>query len=696
MMQILGQIRFEKAGTEESVSIFDTAILDEWRIPFGYWFDQMVDWMDINAAWVLDSIKWPFDFLLDNFVNSFLLVVPWFWVVLFTVVFGALFRTPRIGIQSGFALALCGLLGQAYWLDTMRTVGMVIVSVALCALIGIPLGVLCARQDGVWNVVRPVMDAMQVIHSFTYMVPFVFFFSIGVVPATMVTMIYALPPLVRLTNLGIRQVPEDVVEASRAYGAPESRVLVDVQLPLARPAIMTGLNQCLMLSIAMVGIAAIMGASGLGLQVFRAVQNLDVGLGFSAGFALFLVSVVLDRLSQPEGDNRRLFERITGAVRARRSTDEEILSELAERGKDKQTTEVEWNTPATPNERKGLFVAGVGGFVALVSLFLTWGSDAGLIAGHSRAADLDLAGQSFNGFAASGGNWFGFFVFGAACFIIAAAITTIRNPGSISKLMGAHGSAIASFIILISSLTYLIANTAQETVNYSHGVGLFVSIAGGAIGVLGSLFAVQTAPLSPHRPLTVSIAWGRVLAGVTALLLVLIGSISGWTFDERGATDLPPEAQAEINVLREEVELSPALVAINNSKISSLINKYRMTVETINDGITPNGAGLSYLAIPLVIIGLLTLLPAVGVFGFNEHLRWRWSVITAGIGAGISIIGLGWIISLARVSDLQIVTGAGAFLTALGGAALALSSRSILNEFNRKKVYEDPNIGQNV
>ena len=695
-MQILGQIRFEKAGTEESVSIFDTAILDEWRIPFGYWFDQMVDWMDINAAWVLDSIKWPFDFLLDNFVNSFLLTVPWFWVVLFTVVFGALFRTPRIGIQSGFALALCGLLGQAYWLDTMRTVGMVIVSVALCALIGIPLGVLCARQDGVWNVVRPVMDAMQVIHSFTYMVPFVFFFSIGVVPATMVTMIYALPPLVRLTNLGIRQVPEDVVEASRAYGAPESRVLVDVQLPLARPAIMTGLNQCLMLSIAMVGIAAIMGASGLGLQVFRAVQNLDVGLGFSAGFALFLVSVVLDRLSQPEGDNRRLFERITGAVRARRSTDEEILGELAERSKDKQTIEVEWNTPATPNERKGLLVAGVGGFAALVSLFLTWGSDAGLIAGHSRAADLDLAGQSFNGFAASGGNWFGFFVFGAACFIITAAITTIRNPGSISKLMGAHGSAIASFIILISSLTYLIANTAQETVNYSHGVGLFVSIAGGVIGVLGSLFAVQTAPLSPHRPLTVSIAWGRVLAGVTALLLVLIGSISGWTFDERGATDLPPEAQAEINILREEVELSPALVAINNSKISSLINRYRMTVETINDGITPNGAGLSYLAIPLVIIGLLTLLPAVGVFGFNEHLRWRWSVITAGIGVGISIIGLGWIISLARVSDLQIVTGAGAFLTALGGAALALSSRSILNEFNRKKVYEDPNIGQNV
>jgi len=573
---------------------------------------------------------------------------------------------------------------------------MVIVSVALCSLIGIPLGVLCARKDAVWGVVRPVMDAMQVIHSFTYMVPFVFFFSIGVVPATMVTMIYALPPLVRLTNLGIRQVPEDVVEASRAYGAPESRVLIDVQLPLARPAIMTGLNQCLMLSIAMVGIAAIMGASGLGLQVFRAVQNLDVGLGFSAGFALFLVSVVLDRLSQPEDDNRRLYDRVSAAVKARRSTDEELLSELSERSKDVEVKEVSWETPATPQERKGLIVAGAGAILALVSLFLTWGNDAGLIAGHSRAEDIDRLGQSFNGFSASGGSWYGIFIFGAACFMFTAAVATIRNPGSISKWMGAHGAVISAFMILSSSLTYLIANPAQETIAYSDGIGVYLSLFAGILGLLGSLYAMQTAPLSPHRPLRVTIAWGKILAGVSAVILVLIGSISGWTFDERGAQDLPPEAQAEINILREEVELSPALVAINNSKISSLINKYRMTVETINDGITPNGAGLSYLAIPLVLIGLLAMLPAVGFFGFNEHLRWRWSVITAGIGTGISLIGLGWIISLARVSDLQIVTGAGAFLTALGGATLALSSRSILNEFNREKVYEKPNIGQNV
>ena len=151
----------------------------------------------------------------------------------------------------------------------------------LCSLVGIPLGILSGRFDPVWNVVRPVLDGMQVIHSFVFMLPFIFFFSIGEVSATMVTMVFALPPIVRLTNLGIRQVPEDVVEAARSYGATEAKVLTDVQLPLARPAIMTGLNQTLLLAISMLGIAALMGAGGLGRLLFRAINNLDLGLGLS-------------------------------------------------------------------------------------------------------------------------------------------------------------------------------------------------------------------------------------------------------------------------------------------------------------------------------------------------------------------------------------------------------------------------------
>ena len=241
MSGILAAAAGMKSGFSDAtgVGISETEVLDQWQLPIGYWFDQMVDWADANAQWFLEAVKWPFDFLLTNLVNDFLLTTPWYQVVLFTMVFGSLVRTPKIGITAGLGLMMCGLLGVTYWLETMRTIGMVLVSVGLCTLIGIPLGVICARVDSVWNVTRPVLDAMQTVHSFVYMVPFMFFFSIGPVPATMATMIYALPPLVRLTNLGIRQVPEDVVEASRAYGASELRVLTDVQLPLAKPSTST-------------------------------------------------------------------------------------------------------------------------------------------------------------------------------------------------------------------------------------------------------------------------------------------------------------------------------------------------------------------------------------------------------------------------------------------------------------------------
>ena len=259
----------------ESPGIFDNKVLDQWEVPFGEWVDQMVDWIKLNLRWFLDIVEWPFDLLFRNFVDGpghypwwQITDMPWVGVCALIFVFGTLLRNVKVGGFVAGLLALCGLLGGEYWEETALTVGMIVVAVVLCAIIGIPIGILSGRIDGVWNSVRPVLDAMQVVHPFVYMLPVIFFFSLGLVPATMVTMVFAVPPLIRLTNLGIRQVPEDVVEASRAYGAPEWRVLADVQLPLARPAVMTGLNQTLLLSISMLGIAAIMGAGGLGLLVF--------------------------------------------------------------------------------------------------------------------------------------------------------------------------------------------------------------------------------------------------------------------------------------------------------------------------------------------------------------------------------------------------------------------------------------------
>lgn len=284
---------------EERPGFGDNLVLDQFTIPVGDWAEQIVRWVDTDMESkigfdLLGMIEWPFGLLFSNFVKSGndrwweITDMPWWGVCALFFVIGSAFRNVKIGLFAASALALCGMLGIEYWDEVALTLGMVIVAVFLCAVIGIPLGVLCGRVDGVWNAVRPALDAMQVIHSFVYMLPFIFFFGIGFESSTMVTMIFAIPPLIRLTNLGIRQVPDDVVEASRAYGAPEWRVLLDVQLPLARPAIMTGLNQTLLLAISMLGIAALMGAGGLGLLVFRATNNLDVALGASAGIDLVL------------------------------------------------------------------------------------------------------------------------------------------------------------------------------------------------------------------------------------------------------------------------------------------------------------------------------------------------------------------------------------------------------------------------
>ncbi len=376
----------------ESPGISDNKVLDQWEVPFGEWIDQMVDWIKLNLEWLLDGIKWPFDFLFRNFVDGpghhpwwQITDMSWIGVCAIVFVFGALLRNVKVaGFVTG-ALALCGLLGVEYWEETAITVGMIIVAVVLCAMIGIPVGILSGRIDGVWNTVRPVLDAMQVVHPFVYMLPVIFFFSLGLVPATMVTMVFALPPLIRLTNLGIRQVPEDVVEASRAYGAPEWRVLSDVQLPLARPAIMTGLNQTLLLSISMLGIAAIMGAGGLGLLVFRAVQNLDVAGGAAAGLALYIVALVLDRISQSEdSDPLNLFARVRQAWAHRRDP-EALLPEAAVIGAVAKTRGQP--APLAMAERRSLVIAAVGAMIAVIAVLLPWGYDSGKISGYSRLVD---------------------------------------------------------------------------------------------------------------------------------------------------------------------------------------------------------------------------------------------------------------------------------------------------------------------
>jgi len=689
MIQLFALMRTQA----ESISLFNQEILDQWEIPFGEWIDQMIDWIDTNLSWLLDAIRWPFAFLLDNFVEGILVSSSWIWIVLATVIIGSLVRSPKIGASAGMALAVCGLLGTEYWLETVRTVGMVLVAVLLCAIVGIPLGIACGRMDSVWNVVRPILDAMQVVHAFVYMLPVIFFWSIGVVPGTMVTMVFALPPLIRLTNLGIRQVPEDVVEASRAFGASEYRVLTHVQLPLARQAVMTGLNQTLLMSIAMIGIAAIMGAGGLGRLVYKAVQNFDIAASASSGLALFLVAVVMDRLSQPEEtDTGSLFSRIQHAW-IHRSDPEALLPEGEERAASAEKSSADDNdAAANTNERIGMKLAGLGGLLAVVSVFMTWGSDAGRLSGHSRFADLDLAGQSFDGMAASGGSLVGYAVlaFGVLLLLMAAMFT--RRPGSGSRWFSPDGAALLSVAMLFSVLTYLMVNLAPGTVSYSHGTGVYVALLGSIVATAGSVYALWKGQYAPLRPLTLNIGWGRVAGALFAVLVISIGTISGWTFDERLSGQLSEDQQAEVERLRQEAKDDPSTAALNTLSVGRIYNDARLNSLIILDGWTEDGGGLAKLTLAGGILGALLVFPAAGVFGSNEHLRWRWSALVAAVGTGVMMVGVGWVAALLRVGENLIVTGAGAFLTMLGGFFLLATSKSLLKEFRRQKVYQDDHL----
>ena len=697
-MSVPALILAQAEDAEAPLRFWDNAVLDTWVIPFGSWIDEMVSWGVANLETLLDVIEWPFSFLFRNFVVSpeyhpwwELTDMPWILVCGIVLVVATLTRNLKVGISLALMLIVCGLLGNEFWEETVVTIGLVVVSVVICAIIGIPLGVLCGRVDGVWNAVRPALDAMQVVHAFVYIIPFIFFFGLGPEPATMVTMVFAIPPLIRLTNLGIRQVPADVVEASRAYGASEWRVLLDVQIPLARPAIMTGLNQTLLLSISMIGIAAIMGASGLGLLVFRAVINIDTPLSASAGLALFIVAVVLDRISQTEADEGvNLFTRIYRAWAHRRDPQEL----LAGSGDDDTDAAAEGRpAPAAAAERTWALVALVGSLVGIISVFLPWSLDSGLVSGYSRAADLDLAGLSANGLAAEGGSYFGIGVLAMSLLVLGAALTTLTRPGRIARWFGADGALLFAMGGLIAAGAYLWIDPSADAVSHRDGIGPSVALAGGVISVLGSALWIRVAPYSPLRPLRTNISFSRIAIPVVIVGMLAMAGLSPWFVDARAESVITPELQAEIDELDREAREDPTKAGQNAITIATKVAEAQRKNPIAADGFGETGPGLGRLTLWLGVVGALFSLPASGLFGGGERRRWIWSVAVSSVGVGVLLASGGWIASLVRATDLKFVSGPGAFLCLLAGFFLLISSRGVLKEFRRSKVYAaDPGL----
>ena len=671
-------------------------VLDKWQIPVGDWVEQITVWVDLNMKETLAVIKWPFQTMLEVVVDDWLLGLSWMTVCLAALIAGWAFRGLQVGIGSFLGLTICGLLGEEYWKETARTIGFIAVAVILCVIIGIPTGVACGRMDGVWRVVRPLLDAMQVVHSFVYMLPFVFFFGVGFVSATMVTMVFALPPLIRLTNLGIRQVPEDVVEAARAYGASERRVLTDVQLPLARAALMTGINQTLLLAISMLGIAAIMGAGGLGRLLYRSIANQDIALAGSGGLAFFIVAVVLDRLTQPDdSDKAGLFSRISAAWKNTR-TPEALLpantEEVSASSKSEQAAEEAQFEPVRNKERLAMLGASAGAVIAAIGLVLPWNSGTGHVSAYGRFADNDLAGQSFNGLAASGGSWFGIIILLCVLAVGGALYSTAWFAGQRNRWLGPDGATIFSVAGVVTALSATLANAPDSASGFQRSSGVYVALVGCLIMAAASVTWVWNAPMGARRPLSSGVNWGRMFGASFALLLIVMAGFSGWTFDTRADSVIGPELQIELDAITEQSRIAEeagdlAKVGSLAAEFTALISYAQRTGDVIYDGYTDEGAGLGWLALFLGLLALLVAIPASGFFSQEELFLYKWCSVVCGLGLGLLLISVAWIGSISRVAETNLVSGVGAVFLLFAGVTTAASARGTLSEFDRKQVY---------
>ncbi|MEC5291997.1 MULTISPECIES: choline ABC transporter permease subunit [unclassified Aurantimonas] len=262
-------------------------------LPIGEGASAFVDWLTANFTFIFDAISNG----LGAFIDAVLFLLQWPHPFVVVAAFGAIAYAARrsIPIVIFTVAGLLLIINLGFWDDTTQTLALVLASTAVCMLIGVPLGVAAARRDWLYAGLRPVLDLMQTIPTFVYLIPALILFGLGVVPGLVATVIFALPSSIRLTRLGIASTPRQLLEAGDAFGATRLQRLFKIEIPYALPQIMAGLTQTIMLSLSMVVIAALVGAPGLGVPVLRALNSINIGQGFEAGLAIVLLAIILDR-----------------------------------------------------------------------------------------------------------------------------------------------------------------------------------------------------------------------------------------------------------------------------------------------------------------------------------------------------------------------------------------------------------------
>ncbi|GAA1856985.1 ABC transporter permease [Microbacterium koreense] len=290
--------------------------MDGFTLPVGEWVENAVDWLRDNLTALFEIItvvvKWSVEGLTDV-----LLAVPVLILIAIFALIGWLLRSWQMAL--GTALAFLLVVAMDLWVATMQTLSLVLVATIVALIIAIPLGIWSARNDTVRAILKPVLDFMQTMPGFVYLIPAITFFSIGVVPGVVATVIFALPPGVRLTELGIRGVDSETVEAGQAFGATKGQILRGIQLPLAMPTIMAGVNQVIMLALSMAVLAGIVGADGLGKIVVQSVSSARLGIGVEAGLAVVVIAVYLDRVTAALGNPADHRSSLLGIMSRRRA-----------------------------------------------------------------------------------------------------------------------------------------------------------------------------------------------------------------------------------------------------------------------------------------------------------------------------------------------------------------------------------------
>jgi glycine betaine/proline transport system permease protein len=266
----------------------------DWKIPIGAWGKEFFDFLTTNFSWFFDRLSDGLKSLLESLIDLMLWIPPVVLVILIAALAWRLQKSCRLALAV--AIGLLFIINQGLWRETVETLVLVVAATAVSMAIGVPIGIWAAHKPRVYRILHPLLDLMQTMPTFVYLIPVLILFGLGIAPGLIVTVIFAMPSPIRLTYLGITSVPKPMIEAGQAFGATRRQLLWKVELPSALPTIMAGLTQCIMLSLSMVVIAALIGANGLGKPVVRALNSVNIPLGVEAGLAIVIVAIVLDRI----------------------------------------------------------------------------------------------------------------------------------------------------------------------------------------------------------------------------------------------------------------------------------------------------------------------------------------------------------------------------------------------------------------